>query len=215
MRFPLGILFTVALLFTSCATRPKTYNAPDASKVTATTKRLSAAIAKSEATRVRVEAKIQESQVSADKLSTTSASVLTLLRDLEPFIPPEQKPKFDELKAAADSQIVEEGKLSASIAGTRGEVEQLKKDHAAVVTERDQLVVDQSKYQESAQGIANDATNERNLRIKAEAQLAKEKWIRLAWKIGGGLFVAIIIGVIVLFCLGKLGWAGAKIAAKF
>src|SRR4051794_38076195 len=113
MRFSrLGICLAAALCASGCATRPTVYKAPDNSKVTATTKRLSAAIDRESETWSRAETKVQAAQQSSDKVAGHSASVLQLIKELEPFIPAEQKPKFDELKESADAQIAEEGNLS-------------------------------------------------------------------------------------------------------
>jgi hypothetical protein len=206
MRFPV-LLCAVALLSVSCASRPTVYTAPDASHVAATTKRLSAAIAKSEATRVRAEAKVQAAQESSDKIAGHSASVLNLIRELEPFIPAAQKPKFDELKKSADAQIVEEGTLSATIAGARGEIAQLAKDHADEVKERDQLIVDQAKYQADAKKIADAATEESAQKVEYQKQLISQKIFKWAWRIGGG---AIVIAIVALFVTGKLSIAAIR-----
>jgi hypothetical protein len=201
------LLLLLLLLLTSCATRPTVYQAPDASHVTATTKRLSAAIAKQAETTVRVEAKAQEAQQSSDRIAGHSASVLQLIRELEPFIPAEQKPKFDELKTSADAQIAEEGKLSTIQTQERGEIEQLKKDNALVVKERDQLVVDQAKYQADAKRIADAATEESRQKALYKNQLTSQRILRWALRIGGG---AILIAIIVLFVTGKISIAAIK-----
>lgn len=203
----LFVASAVALCAGGCATRPTIYTAPDASKVAATTKRLSAAIAKSEATRVRVEAKAQEAQESSDKIAAHSVSVINLLRELEPFIPAEQKPKFDELKSAADAQLVEDGKLSVSLAGMRDEVEQLKKDHAAVVVERDRLVVDQAKYQADAKKIADAATKESEGKAKYKNQLTSQRILKWVFR---GLGSALILAIVVLFVTGKISIAAIR-----
>jgi hypothetical protein len=206
MRFLLVVPAAAALL-SSCATKPTVYKAPDASRVTATTKRLSAAIAKQVETTKRVEAKAQQAQESSDRIAAHSASVLSLLRALEPFIPAEQKPKFDELKAAADAQIVEEGKLSTIQAGERGEIEQLKKDNALVVQERDRLVqVDFPKYQADAQKIADSATRESAEKVEYKKQLTSQKILGWLWKLGGGAVVLVIIALVVLWWTGKLAF---------
>jgi hypothetical protein len=207
MRFLLVVPAAAAMLFTSCATKPTVYRAPDASKVTATTKRLSAAIAKQAATTVRVEAKAQEAQQSSDRIAAHSASVLTLIRELEPFIPAEQKPAFDALKKSADDQIAEEGKLAAIQAAERAEIEQLKKDNALVVQERDRLVqVDFPEYQANAQKTADSATRESAEKVEYKKQLTSQKILGWLWKLGGGAVVLVIIALVVLWWTGKLAF---------
>lgn len=210
MRSALFSLAAAACL-TSCASKPTVYQAPDASKVAATTKRLSAAIAKQAETTVRVEAKAQEAQQSSDRIAAHSASVINLLRELEPFIPAEQKPKFDELKTSADAQIVEEGKLATIQATERGEIEQLKKDNALVVQERDRLVqVDLPKYQADAKKIADNATRESAEKVEYRKQLTSQKILGWLWKLGGGAVVLVIVALVVLWWTGKLAFKFAK-----
>jgi hypothetical protein len=207
MRFLLVVPAAAAMLFASCATKPTVYQAPDASKVAATTKRLSAAIAKQAETTARVEAKAQEAQESSDRIAEHSASVLQIIRELEPFIPAEQRPKFDELKTAADAQIAEEGKLATIQAGERGEIEQLKKDNALVVKERDRLVqVDLPKYQADAKKTADAATRESAEKVEYKKQLTSQKILGWLWKLGGGAVVLVIIALVVLWWTGKLAF---------
>lgn len=215
MRFLLVVPAAAAILFASCATRPTVYQAPDASKVTATTKRLSAAIAKQAETTLLVEAKAQEAQESSDRIAAHSASVINLLRELEPFIPAEQKPKFDELKSAADEQIAEEGKLSTIQTTERGEIKQLEKDNALVVQERDRLVqVDLPKYQADAKKIADSATRESAEKVEYKKQLTSQKILGLLWKLGGGISAGLVVVVILLVVFGKLGVVLAKLGIK-
>ncbi len=210
------VAIAVAIALSGCVSRPKVYSAPDASKVTATTTRLSAAIKKTDDAIAVVEIRAQAAQESSDKVASHSASVLQLIKELAPFIPPEQKEKFDALQAAADAQIVEEGNLSTIMTQERGEITQLKAKQADVVKERDQLVkTDIPNYQAAAKRIADSATAESAAKVDVQKQLVSQKLLGIFWKIGGGLFVVILIGAGVLFALGKLGWAGAKIAAKF
>jgi hypothetical protein len=214
-RFSIAALSAVALCAGGCVTRPKVYKAPDASKVIATSKRLSAAIDRENETRARAETKVQEAQASEDRVAEHSASVLQLIRELEPFIPAEQKPKFNELKTSADAQIAEEGNLSTALAGVRGEITQLKADQAAVVKERDQLVkVDQPKLFADGKQLAQSATDERNARIVAEKQLVQQKIFRILWTVGGSVAVLLIVVIIVLAMLGKLGVVLAKVGIK-
>jgi hypothetical protein len=206
-----GPWLAVALCVGGCATKPTIYQAPDNSKVTATTKRLSAAIDRENETWKSAEAKVQAAQQSYDRVAGHSASVLQLIKELEPFIPAEQKPKFDELKASAGAQIDEEGTLSFSIAGAQGAIEQGKKDHAVVVTERDKLKLDQANYQTDAKKIADAATEESRQKAEYKNQLTSQKILRWAFRLGGG---AIIIAIVVLFVTGKISIAAIRVYLK-
>lgn len=211
--FTLGACLAVALCAGGCATRPTVYKAPDASRVIATTKRLSAAIARQAETTIRVEAKAQEAQQSSDRIATHSATVINQVDELAKVLPIEFQPQVAQLRAAVDAQIVEEGKLSASLAGMRGEIEQLKSDNAAVVKEKNQLLLDQARYQSDAKRIADAATEESRQKVEYQKQLTSQKIFGLLWKLGGGV---VLVGVLVLGFLwftGRIAISAAKIVS--
>jgi hypothetical protein len=211
MRLPLqniSAAFFAALLFSGCAARPTIYSPPDASKVVATTKRLSAAIEKQNQTTVRAEARVVQVQASSDKIAGHSASVLQLIRELKPLIPAELKPKFDQLEQSADAQILEEGNLAVAASGAKAEIEQLKKDNAGVVKERDQLVnVDFPNYQAAAKKTADAATAESREKVEYKNQLTSQKILKWVLRLGGG---AVVIAIIVLFVTGKISIAAIR-----
>jgi hypothetical protein len=198
----LSIILAASLfLFSSCATRPKTYTAPDATKVTAATKRLAAAIAKSGETAVRVEAKVREAQENFDRVAASSVSVLAQVHDLEQLVPAELKPRVADLKSAINAQIVDQDKTSESLSGARTELAEFKKDVGEMNAAKVELQSAQTKYQSDAAIVAIAATSERNHRIAAEKQLTQQKIFKWLWRIGGG---AVVGGVILLFVTGKL-----------
>jgi hypothetical protein len=214
MRYSILLAAAAAVLLSSCVTRPKIYKAPDPTRVIETTKRLSAAIDRANATTARAETKLQEAQASEDRVAGHSASVLQLLRELKPNIPAELMPKFVELENSADAQIAEEGILSTATAGARGEVAQLKQDQAGIVKEKGQLMVDQATHFIEDRQLAAAATYERNARIAAEKKLVQQKIFRILWTVGGSFAALLVVVAIGLAICGKLGWGLAKIGIK-
>lgn len=208
----LAVLTAVALCVGGCATKPKTWSAPDSKRVDAASRRLSDAEKKVSETADRAEARIVAAQKNTDKLAAHSASVIRLVKELGLLVPPELKPKADALEAAVDAQQSEEGDLVTNLSGARSEMELLRKKDLPEVRNAKQESDDAvAEYKGKAALIAADATAERAARIAAERQLSREKWMRLLWKIGGGFLVLGLIALVVLFALGKISWSGIKL----
>jgi hypothetical protein len=188
--FRLIAILVAAMAFSSCATQHKTYRPPSNVKLEASTKRLAAAVEKATSTAERARGHVEAARKAADKEATSSASVLTQLDDLLKVLPSELKAKGDALKEAVVHDQIDIGEIVTHVDGA------------------------QREYYANAGKLAKDATDEREARIKAEAQLVKEKWIRILWKIGGGFVVLLIIAGVVLFFTGKLGVVLAKIGIK-
>lgn len=204
------IVIAIATALTSCATRPKTYAPPDATQVTATTKRLSDAVTKASETATRAERHVKQAQKANDQVAAESATVVNLVNELAKLVPPELAPKVDELKGAVDRQQVATGELTLHLSGAQSEHEQLTKDNLESWAAKIALQVAQARYQADAKQIAQHATDERNARIAAEKQLSREKWARLFWKIGGGFLVLGIIALFILWLAGKWSIKGAR-----
>jgi chromosome segregation ATPase len=210
-RFLCGLCLALAFCAGGCATRPTVYKAPDNSKVTATTKRLAAAIDRENETRVRAEAKVEKAQQSSDRVAVQSASVLNLIRELKLLVPEELKPKVEALESAQNEELQDTGVLSVQLADVRGEITQLRADQAFVVREKDQLKEDQAEYQASAERTAQAATAEsadKSAEIdRIKGQLVQQKIWKWVWRIGGG---AVVIGIVALFLTGKISIAAIR-----
>jgi hypothetical protein len=212
--FRLIAILVAAMAFSSCATQHKTYRPPSNVKLEASTKRLAAAVEKATSTAERARGHVEAARKAADKEATSSASVLTQLDDLLKVLPSELKAKGDALKEAVVHDQIDIGEIVTHVDGAQREHGQLGKDLFEANAAKLQVEVDKREYYANAGKLAKDATDEREARIKAEAQLVKEKWIRILWKIGGGFVVLLIIAGVVLFFTGKLGVVLAKIGIK-
>lgn len=207
-------LVAIALSFTACATRQKTYAPPDATKVNASAKRLSAAVTKASDTAIRAQAKVAEAQQSADRVAADSVTVINQVNELAKLVPPELLPKVTDLQTAVEAQQIEEGNLSTHLAGAQKEQAQLTKDLDEAKAAKIELQTNQAKYQADAQGLADDASVERNARIADEKKLS---WYRWHW---WGSWIALGAGVLAcgvfafLKFTGRLAFTGAQIASK-
>jgi hypothetical protein len=211
--FPI-FLISCSFLFGACATTHKTYQPPPNAKLEASTKRLSEAVARASNATERVTSHVVAARKAADKEATSSATVLTQLEDLIKVLPPELKAKGDALKKAVVEDQGDIGEIVTHVDGAQTELGQLRKYVDEAKSADAQVKTDKNEYYRNAQKLANDATSEREARIKAESQLVKEKWIRILWRIGGGLIVALISGVVILYFTGKLGIVLAKVGIK-
>jgi hypothetical protein len=212
MRSLLVIL--TAIVLSACATRPKTYTAPDATKVMASAKRLSAAVTKASDTAVRAQLKVADAQQSADRVAADSVTVINQVNELAKLVPPELLPKVTDLQTAVEAQQIEEGNLSTHLAGAQKEQAQLTKDLDEAKAAKIELQTNQAKYQADAQGLADDASVERNARIVDEKKLS---WYRWHW---WGSWIALGAGVLAcgifafLKFTGRLTLSAAQVAAK-
>jgi len=203
-------LAAVAFSADGCATRAKTYHAPDATKFNASSKKLGANIEKTAETIERAQARVAAAQKNYDEVASASLDVRDRVVKLAQAVPPETLPEINQLLAVVDAKIQKEGELSENLTGAYSEIEQAKQYNADSATFRSALQSDFEVYQRGAIQNAADATAERNLRIKAEQQLAKEKWLRLFWRIGGGVLVLGLIALVVLWFMGKWSIKGAR-----
>jgi cellobiose-specific phosphotransferase system component IIB len=203
-----------ALLLGACATPHKTYLPPSNVKLEASTKRLAAAVEKATSTAARAREHIEAAQAAAKKEAVTAKELGKQVDELIALLPPELKPRGDALKKAVAEDQADVGDIATHVYGAQLEHVQLGKDLYEANAAKLQVDIDKREYYANAGKLAKDATDEREARIKAEAQLVKEKWIRILWKIGGGFVVLLIIAGVVLFFTGKLGVVLAKIGIK-
>ena len=207
-------LVALALCASGCATRPKTYHAPDATKFNASSKKLGRAIEKTDATISRAQAHVSAAQKNYDKVSSASVDLRDRVVALSKVVPPEIVPEVNKLLAAVDAKIVTEGALSTNLNAANAEIEQAKKDNAASAVYKAEVQSHFEVYQRGAIQNAAIATDERNARIVAEKKVIQQKILRWVWRIFGG-FIALAIGALfVLWLLGKWSFKGATTAAR-
>lgn len=207
-------LICVALLMCSCATREKTYKPPSDAKVRASEKVLTEKVAKARETAAKAKQATQEAKEIAARLDASAKIWGPMVEKLIKDVPEEFKQPARDIQNALKEQVVQEGFLKAKIDEAVGHNAQLEIELKEAETARGILKQAQQEYQNEALGLANDATNERNLRIKAEKALS---WYRWHW---WGSWIALGLGIVAcgifafLKFTGRLAFTGAKIASK-
>lgn len=197
----------VALGAGGCATRPKTYHAPDPAKFNASAKKLGVNIEKTGATIGRAQARVAAAQKNYDEVATASVDVKDRVVALSKAVPPELLPEVNQLLAAVEAKQLKEGELSVNLDGAYSEIEQAKRDNTASATLKATMQSDFEVYKTGAIQNAAIATNERNLRIVAEKQVFQQKLLRWMWRIFG-VFILIGIGVLIFL------WFTGKVSIK-
>lgn len=208
-------IISCALLFGSCVAPAKKFKAPSDVKVKATQKVLTEKQVQARATAKKAREATLKAQRSARDLIALANNVKDKLGILLGKVPPELIPMVTDIQTAHEAETKQEEQVRTDVAdavawNTRLEEHQKEEEKARVDT-----ISAADEYAGAAAGLAQEATDADARRYKAESQLLKEKVYRILWKIGGGLFVTILIVVIALWLFGKLGLVGAKIAAKF
>lgn len=210
----LVLVVACGLLLSSCATKHKTYRAPDPAKVHAATRQVEDDLV--EARKLSREARkfVTDAQKNADVITTRSLDLHQKAVVLMTAVPEPFKAQALEIVKGIAEQQADEAELTRNLSGAQAKNEELEKHQTKTDKDVAALKQEQANYFRNAQKLADDATMEREHRIKAEKQLVKEKWIRILWKIGGGFVVVLIIGGVILYFTGKLGVVLAKVGIK-
>jgi len=201
-------------LLGACVTTHKTYQPPSNAKVEASTKQVKTDIAAAHQLATDSRKSVVEAQKNADTLTVTSATLEGKATELEAAVPDAFKPAMHEIVSGISEMQATEGTLTMNLAQSNTKNDALEAKLVQLETHESQLEQNQSEYYANAQKLANNATAEREFRIKAEDQLVKEKWIRILWKIGGGFVVLVIIALVILYFTGNLGVVLAKVGIK-
>lgn len=184
----LCILSSVMFL-SSCATQPRTYAPPDATKLRQSTTRVSQAVDAAHTSARKAQGSVNE----AATLAKRNRAAVSKLKDVPPEVLSglaEQETKLAEVQ----QQQVELDRHLAEADAAKAQVEK-----------------DKADYFGQAQKLADAATNERNARIKAEKALSWYRWHSWMLKIVGALAVVGIGVLVFLWFTGRL----AGLASKF
>lgn len=187
----------------ACATRPKTYQPPSSSKIIASSQRVSSTVTKAQTTAAKAQKQVKDAKSTAEEVVAVSAIVERQVQDV-PNAPPELLNTINRL-------MVKEGILTSQLFDANQTNDMLFHELGAAQTARIDLQKDQVEYIANAQKLANDATSERDGRIKAEKALSWYRWHSLFLKLVTGLIVLVIIGVLFLWLTGKLAGLAAKL----
>lgn len=173
------------LLLCSCATRPKTYLPPDSTKLKASTTRVSTAVAAAHA--------------SANKARATVSSASAMAKHA--------KTEVAKIKNVPAALVQEVSDLDVKLTEAQTQQTELENHLREADVARAQVEKDKNDYFNAAQSLANDATNERNARIKAEKSLS---WYRWHW---WGSWIALGLGIVACGVFAFLKFTG-RLALK-
>lgn len=180
----------LAVVLSGCATRPKQYSAPDPAKMNVSSQRLGTAVTKARATASKARSEVSEA-------AATSKPVKEKLVELKKVVPLEHASAVSDIQVAHEITVL---KLDEAIATQTTLDKELQEAEAA----KQQLQSDQAQYVTDAGKLAEEATAERNKRIKVEKALSWYRWHWwAAWVVAGAGIVICIILAITKFA-GKL-----------
>lgn len=207
-------IFGCALILGACVSPAKVWKPTSDVKVKATAKVLNEKVATARATAVKSQAATQAAQASAQKLIALSADVQSKLAVLKAAVPKEAIPLVDAVSAAVVLQTNEEAisrqRTTEAVAWDTQLAVQLadaEKARLATVAATDEYAVGDA-------GLAQDATNERADKIKVQKALIASRFGGFLMKAGAILFVVVVIGLVILWFMGKLSLGAAAVASK-
>jgi uncharacterized membrane protein len=204
----------VCLALAGCATQPKTYQAPDSTVVNAATRDLTVKVKTARNTADKAKGAAEDAQKNLDVVVDLGKTVNEKIDTLKQKHPEQYRPLVEQVEIAKSEEDVQveivRAKASESVKWNtqlQGELEQAE-------TARKTLQSAQDAYAGAAAGLAEDASNERAARIKAEQSLHWYRWhFFLTWFIAGaGLLVCILLAF--LKFTGRLSLGAAAIASK-
>lgn len=180
MKSLLFILLPSALILSSCATQPRTYQPPDATKLKASTGKLSKEVEASHIAARKAQASVKE----ASEMAKHAKAEVAKIKNVPPTVTQEINDLNDRLIAAQQQQQELEQHL-AEADKARAEVEK-----------------DKADYFVKAEKLAEDATRENGKAVKAEKSLS---WYRWHW---WGSWIVLGVGIIACIIFAVIKFAG-------
>lgn len=158
------------------------YTPPDASKLRASTTRVSVAVDRAHTHAREAQGKVNEAAAIAKKVHEETKRIENV------------PPSVVEGLVSLELRLDEARQTQASLEKDLVEADQAKADAKR----------DGEAYFQSAQKLADYATDERAKRIKAEKEASHLKWNSWLYRILGTVGVILMIGLIVLWIMGRL-----------
>jgi chromosome segregation ATPase len=204
----------IGILLSSCVSARKTYQPPSNAKVTASTQRVKSDITTAHQTARTAKTHVTDAQKSADKISVLSLTVQQKLDVIIKAAPPELQSALTAVKLDVTNMQTEEGVQHGSLANAQKTQDSLEKQLTDLETHETDLEAQQAAYYMNAQGLADSATKERSNLITTQKELLASRFGGIIAKILIVLAGVVLVGLAVLWFLGKISIGAAGVASK-
>lgn len=201
-----AVLILLTLLTVGCVSSHKTYKPPNNAKVVASTKKVKEGVDAVHKKAGEARGQVEDAQKSAEKIQLASVDVQKKLDEIIKVAPPELRPALALVKTDVSAMQTEQTLLFGFLTNAHLRQDELETLIVNLNLHVAELEANQNGYYAEAQGLANDATNEREGKIAVEKQLIQQKILSWLWKIGGGLFVVVLLVLLAVFVAAKLGF---------
>jgi chromosome segregation ATPase len=210
MRNPTPLVLTALILCSGCAHRAQKYAPPDATKMHASLKRLSAAVGSAKITAKKASDAVTAAKQSAAAEVPSIDSVSVRLDSLSKTVPVEFRGQIVLIQHDIETLRSDHTALSDKVEEARHEHSTLEQQLDEANAAKDQHTTDQNAYEAKAVDMTARAN-------KAEEGWAKDSkallWYRVHWFLGFiilGAGIVICILVSILKFTGKLAIGGSK-----
>lgn len=210
----LPVILICGLLAGGCVSSHKTYQPPSNAKVTASTKRVTDGAAAAHASQRKAKEHVVAAQKHNDALLVTGLDLQQKLDAIIKQAPPELQGALAEVKGDATDIMSHAEGLETELKGAHTKQDETEAHQVKLDQDIVQLKKDQGEYQSNAQGLADNATQERENLITVQKERNSLRFTGILWKLGGVLFVVIIIAIIILKVTGRLALGAAAVASK-
>lgn len=210
----LPVILVCALFAGGCVSSHKKYQPPSNAKVQASTKKVTDGASAAHASSRKSKEHVVAAQKHNDALMVTGVELQKKLDAIIKLAPPELQGALAEVKGdVTDIQDhatgLETELKDAHMKQDETEAHQIKLDQD--ITEWKKNMGD---YYSNAQGLADNATQEREDLIKVQKERNALRFTGFLWKAGAVVGVLLIILFIVLKVTGKLALGAAAVASK-
>jgi len=210
----LPVVLVCALLAGGCVSSHKTYLPPSNAKVAASTKKVMDGALNAHRGTQKVKTHVEAAQKHNDALLVTGLDLQQKLDAIIKIAPPELQSALAEVKGDATEMQDHADGMQTELTGARSELAATE----AFQVKLDQDITDWKKnmaeYYANAQGLADNATQERENLITVQKERNALRFTGFLWKAGAVVGVLLIILFIVLKLTGKLALGAAAVASK-
>jgi septal ring factor EnvC (AmiA/AmiB activator) len=170
-----AVALILAFSMFGCATRPRTYVAPDSSRLEASTTKVAVAVAKAHTAAQKAQQNVSDASKEAKEIREETAKIEN--------VPQSLVVKVNDLDGKLDEALSNHAELTARLE----EADQAKAD----------VEKDKADYIQRADALAQQATSENSSRVADEKKLS---WYRWHWwgswiVLGAGVVLCVVLGI--------------------